>query len=103
MLDLVVGELFGNLNYYENTGTATAPTYTARTGTSNPWDGIDCGDLLPPRHLRILTATAIMDLVVGEEDGVLNYYENTGTASDSDLRRAHRHRQPVGTSIDVGF
>ena len=57
-LDLVVGEFDGNLNYYENTGTASAPTYTARTGTANPWNGIDVGTT-PPRHLRILTATAI--------------------------------------------
>ena len=39
-LDLVVGEFDGNLNYYENTGTASAPVYTARTGTANPWDGM---------------------------------------------------------------
>ena len=39
-LDLVVGELFGSLNYIENTGTSTAPVFVARTGSANPFDGI---------------------------------------------------------------
>ena len=45
------GKTDGNLNYYENTGTASAPTYTARTGTANPFNGIDVGngiDVLRP-------------------------------------------------------
>ena len=41
-LDLVVGErgegVFGGfLNYFENTGTSTAPAFVQRTGSANPF------------------------------------------------------------------
>ena len=43
-LDLVVGEWDGELIYIENTGTSTAPVFVRRTGSANPFDGIDVGD-----------------------------------------------------------
>ena len=42
-LDLVVGNPDGELNYFENTGTSTAPAFVQRTGSANPFDGIDVG------------------------------------------------------------
>ena len=42
-LDLVVGEHDGFLNYIENSGTSTAPVFVQRTGSANPFDGIDVG------------------------------------------------------------
>ena len=157
-LDLVVGENDGNLNYYENTGTASSPTYTARTGTANPWDGIDVGSRSTPTfadidgdgdldlvvgegfgnlritmrtraRLRTPTYTARtgtanpwngidvgttstptfadidgdgdQDLVVGEFDGNLNYYENTGTASSPTYTARTGTANPFN-GIDVG-
>ena len=47
-LDLVVGNLDGELNYIENTGNSTAPVFVRRTGTANPFDGIDVGDFSTP-------------------------------------------------------
>ena len=43
-LDLVVGNYDGNLNYIENTGTPTAPVFVQRTGSANPFDGVDVGN-----------------------------------------------------------
>ena len=40
-LDLVVGNRDGWLNYIENTGTSTAPAFVLRTGSANPFYGID--------------------------------------------------------------
>ena len=80
MPDLIVGEQDGNLNFYENTGTASAPIYTVRTGTTNPWDGIDVGGFSTPTFADI-NGDGLLDLIVGEQDGNLNFYENTGTAS----------------------
>ena len=40
-LDLVVGNSAGELNYFENTGTSTAPAFVQRTGSANPFDGIE--------------------------------------------------------------
>jgi len=41
--DLVVGEFDGDLNFFENTGSASAAVYTERTGPGNPVDGVDVG------------------------------------------------------------
>jgi len=46
--DLVVGEDSGDLIYIENTGTSTAPAFVQRTGSANPFDGIDVGDISAP-------------------------------------------------------
>ena len=42
-LDLAVGNLDGKLNYIENTGTSTVPVFVQRTGSANPFEGIDVG------------------------------------------------------------
>ena len=47
-LDLVVGNSWGELNYIENTGTSTAPVFVLRTGSANPFDGVDVGDNSAP-------------------------------------------------------
>ena len=47
-LDLVVGARDGSLIYMENTGTSTAPVFVQRTGTANPFDGIDVGEWSAP-------------------------------------------------------
>ena len=47
-LDLVVGALAGSLTYMENTGTSTAPVFVQRTGSANPFDGIDVSEWSSP-------------------------------------------------------
>jgi hypothetical protein len=47
-LDLVVGNEDGSLSYMENTGTSTAPAFVQRTGSANPFDGIDVGGYSAP-------------------------------------------------------
>ena len=43
-----MGESYGWLNYFENTGTSTAPVFVQRTGSANPFDGIDVGGVSRP-------------------------------------------------------
>ena len=41
--ECVVGNRDGKLKYLVNTGTSTSPKFTERSGTQNPFDGIDVG------------------------------------------------------------
>ena len=95
------GESDGLLNYIENTGTSTAPKFVQRTGSANPFDGINFGayvvpafaDLdgdgtLKPRPSIVLLRPYVfvsragdLDLVLGAGDGSLTYMENIGTST----------------------
>ena len=79
-LDLFVGEDSGIIFYYENTGSTSSPIYTQRTGASNPMNGVDVGDEAAPTFAD-LDNDGDFDLILGEQDGLFNYYENTGSVS----------------------
>ncbi len=79
-LDLLCGEFLDGFTYFENTGTRTAPSYSAgrRLLTEN-------GDKLA-MDLEMIVPIAFdwdkdgdLDLVVGDEDGRVALIENTGS------------------------
>ena len=80
-IDLIVSDLWGTIAYYENTGTATSPDFTRRTGAANPLDFIDEGrhSSLAP-ELADLDDDGDLDLVLGSRNDIA-YFENTGTAT----------------------
>ena len=78
-LDAVLGNKDGTLSYFENTGTAAVPVYVERTGAANPLGGIDVGSNSVPAFTDI-DSDGDLDLVVGNSNGTLKVYENTGTA-----------------------
>ena len=93
-LDMMVGENGGTILYYKNTGSASAPVFAQQTGAANPFNGSDVGCDSAPA-LVDLDGDGDLDLVVGENDGNLNYFKNTGTASAPVFAAADRRRQPV--------
>ena len=48
-----VDESFYVFNYFENIGTSTTPVFVQRTGSANPFDGINIGEILAPAFADI--------------------------------------------------
>ena len=76
--DLLIGEMYGNLLYFENTGTAAAPVFAAPT--TNPF-GLTAGYGFIDPNLADLDHDGDLDLLAGVYYGGTYYYENTGTAA----------------------
>ncbi|WP_414756384.1 VCBS domain-containing protein, partial [Anabaena sp. CCY 9910] len=99
-LDAIVGEGEGTLKYYKNTGSATNPVYTVQTGTANPFNGIDVGFFITPT-LADIDGDGDLDAIVGERDGTLKYYKNTGSATNPVYTVQIGTANPLN-GIDVG-
>ena len=79
-IDVFIGEYAGNINYYKNTGSNNSPTFTAQTGGNNPLNGVDVGSYSTPTFVDI-DNDGDFDVFIGEEDGDIYYYKNTGSNS----------------------
>lgn len=79
--DMIVGDYDGNIHYFTNTagaGFIAAFTLTGPMMTDNLGVIIDIGKHATPT-LVDLDRDGDLDLVIGEQNAVLNYYQNTGT------------------------
>ena len=72
-LDAFVGANDGNINYFENTGTASVPTFAA--SQTNPFNLTDVGGYSHPTFAD-LDDDGDLDAFVGASDGNINYFEN---------------------------
>src|SRR5262249_7480309 len=79
-LDAVVGDLYGHLHYFKNTGTATGPAFAEQTGANNPFSAILIGSLQATPTFVDLDGDGDLDVVAGDTNGQLHYFKNTGTA-----------------------
>ncbi len=102
-LDLVVGDGTGGLRYYRNTGTAAAPTFTAVTGVSNPFNGFDLGDFSSPTLAFNSYQDGAFDVYVGRADGTVFLVWATSLPQASPTYTIIGVANPVGTpAFDVG-
>ena len=92
--DLAVGNVHGNIAYFENTGTAGSPDFTQRTGAANPFDGITMGSW-STLALADLDGDGDLDLAVGIDDGDVLYHENTGTSANPDFIQRTGEANPL--------
>jgi Ca2+-binding RTX toxin-like protein len=79
-LDLVAGNSLGSLLAWRNTGTSAAPTFTAITGTDNPFELVGVENRATPAFVD-LDADGDLDLVSGDQIGRLLAWRNTGTTA----------------------
>ena len=77
-LDMIGGNSDGYLVYFENTGSSSAPAFAA--AIENPFGLDDVGDYSSPAFAD-LDGDGDLDLISGNSDGYLVYFENTGSSS----------------------
>lgn len=81
-MDMLVGDLQGRLHFYRNI--ATGPTAQFQLVEPNLLDAsgqiLDVGQYATPQ-LVDLDGDGLLDLIIGERNGNLNHYRNTGTIS----------------------
>ena len=95
-LDAFVGNSEGDALFYRNTGTASSPAFAAPA--INPFGLTDVGLNAAPTFADI-DGDGDLDAFVGNSDGNMLFYRNTGTASSP--RFAEPVTDPFGL-IDVG-
>jgi hypothetical protein len=77
-MDMIIGDYLGNLHYFNNSAGAGN---TAIFALAAPlYAGIDVGNYASPQLID-LNRDNLLDLVIGNRYGYVNYYRNTGTAS----------------------
>lgn len=76
--DMLRGAYYGSMEYFENTGSATAPSFGA--AQVNPF-GLDSVYYFAFPQFVDLDDDGDMDLLVNEYYGNYQYFENTGTAN----------------------
>ncbi len=79
-LDMMVGEYYGTLNYFENTGTATAPAFAA--SVLNPFGLANVGYFGIPKFVN-LDDDCDLDILVAEYNSLMSYFENTASSVDA--------------------
>lgn len=78
-IDLLVGEYYGNIQYFENAGTATNPQFA--TPQVNPF-GLDTINYIALPTCADLDGDGDLDILAGEEYGSMKYFENTGSETN---------------------
>jgi hypothetical protein len=75
--DMLVGDVTGRLNYFQNIGTVTNPNFIF---SQTYYQNIDVGADAAPQLVDV-NRDGLLDLLIGERNGNINYYRNSGSLS----------------------
>lgn len=75
--DLLVGDATGRLSYFQNIGSSTNTNLIFNQGY---YQNIDVGADAAPQLVDV-NRDGLLDLLIGERNGNINYYRNTGSLS----------------------
>lgn len=105
-LDLFSGDNHQRLHYFHNQGSATTADFILHGGGHNPFDGIAVRDAIPA--FGDFNGDGLTDAVVGDGNGYLHYYRNTGNAFGLTLTASTDASQGLSSAVlagasDVGF
>ena len=76
--DLFIGNDDGEISFFKNEGSPEIPVFVEVTGANNPFNGVDIGDIATISFVDI-DNDGLVDAFIGEEDGLINYFKNTGS------------------------
>jgi len=80
--DLIIGEADGFIHLFENTA---GPNAEAVFSLTKPrWQNIDVGQVSTP-FLFDVDEDGLLDLIIGERNGNLNFYKNEGTITEANF------------------
>ena len=89
--DLLIGDYFAALQYYENLGTPTNPQFAS--AQENPFGLSSTNNFAYPAFAD-LDNDGDMDLLVGEFPGSMQYFENTITVGIAEIERLNLDLYP---------
>lgn len=93
--DVVIGTATGELAFLVNVGSSDTAGFSVADDADSPVAGINVGQGSAPT-LADLDADGRLDLIVGDESGVLHPLQNTGSAFSADWDRSNQ----TGNSAD---
>ena len=99
--DFFVGAQDGTIRYYKNSGTTTVPVFTVQTGVNNPLNSVSVYSYSTAAFVDI-DGDGDQDAFIGQDDGTVSYYKNTGTAIAPVFTLQAGAANPLN-GVDVGY
>ncbi len=96
--DMIIGEYDGGLFLYQNTGGPGNPVNFQLIAPK--YKNIDVGHFASPQIID-LNRDGLNDLIVGEQDGTINYFQNTGTPTNPDFSSIPTITKLGGIDVEI--
>ena len=77
-----IGDYYGDILYYKNTGNSSSAIFTAQTGGNNPFNGVSVFNYSRLRFFDV-DGDGDQDCFIGVNDGTIEYHKNTGNSSSA--------------------